>query len=296
VLRDCPAEADLRITVLANGCRDNTADVIRRVAEEHPEVKLVEIVKGDKCNAWNHYVHDLAGEADVHFFMDGDCQVAPGSIRRMCELLTKNPTAQACAGFALSGRSRETLARYVREYHWLFGGLYAVSGQHLARIQDCNVRLPLGLKGNDDIISRVMRTLLPDMDAQDEERVIHDPEEKAGFLFDPIRPYCLDDIRMYFRRMATYRLRWHQLQVLFYVPLSKFPRTMDGINRDILRMLEMTPWYRLGFTDRAVRRNLRKLYPGEVNHYENLFPQPPFSKAAPGELAAVGTAPTRQSA
>ena len=42
---------------MAKGCTDRTEKIIRRYATTRPEVHLVSIALGDKCNAWNVFIH-----------------------------------------------------------------------------------------------------------------------------------------------------------------------------------------------------------------------------------------------
>jgi len=47
------AEPDRRfeVFVMANGCTDRTEEIVRQYGRRRPEVHLVSIVLGDKCNA-----------------------------------------------------------------------------------------------------------------------------------------------------------------------------------------------------------------------------------------------------
>ena len=64
------------IYVMANGCTDRTEEIVRGYAAKHPEVNLVSIALGDKCNAWNVFIHEIAPtccpDREIYFFMDGD--------------------------------------------------------------------------------------------------------------------------------------------------------------------------------------------------------------------------------
>jgi glycosyltransferase involved in cell wall biosynthesis len=60
-------EASFPIYVLANGCTDNTAQVVKSMTLEHPSIQLIVINKPDKANAWNQYTHHIAPESDYLF-------------------------------------------------------------------------------------------------------------------------------------------------------------------------------------------------------------------------------------
>ena len=67
----------VEVVVLANGCQDGTAQVVRGLMAASPHVRVVEIAMADKANAWNTYVHTVATTPTLHVFVDGDVQVAP---------------------------------------------------------------------------------------------------------------------------------------------------------------------------------------------------------------------------
>lgn len=63
-----------RVLVLANGCRDATADVARAAAIGSG-VEVVDIARGGKSRTWNRFVHDLSRkDADVLMFVDADIE------------------------------------------------------------------------------------------------------------------------------------------------------------------------------------------------------------------------------
>jgi len=269
VLADPAADRVRSIHVMVNGCTDDTPAVARRLAERDPRVVVHELPIGDKCNAWNAYVHRVAdgptdppaggdGGGATHVFMDGDVRVGPGAIAGLSQRLAESPDAYACAGLPLTGRNREAMARLVVERRWVFGNLYGVRGSHLARLRDAGFRLPLGLMGNDHVITRAMKTALPDADDADHERVVW--ADGVGYAFDSLSPWRLEDVRLYQRRRVTYALRAEQLALMGTCPLDGLPATMDPINRRVLAKLSSTalpPWD----IRAAVRRKLAGWYP-----------------------------------
>ena len=65
--------AKLEVFVMANGCTDRTEDIVRNYATKRPEVRLVSIRLGDKCNAWNVFIHETVPAQcpgrEIYFFM-----------------------------------------------------------------------------------------------------------------------------------------------------------------------------------------------------------------------------------
>ena len=83
ILESEPAHS-LEIFVMANGCTDRTEELVRAYGKRRPQVHLVSIKLGDKCNAWNVFIHETAakqcGGREVYFFTCGDVRIVPGSL------------------------------------------------------------------------------------------------------------------------------------------------------------------------------------------------------------------------
>ena len=56
-------QVDLEVFVMANGCTDQTEAIVRDYQRGRARVHLVSIALGDKCNAWNAFVHETASQA-----------------------------------------------------------------------------------------------------------------------------------------------------------------------------------------------------------------------------------------
>ncbi|MEM0915419.1 MAG: glycosyltransferase family A protein [Planctomycetota bacterium] len=278
LLADAAAPRVRSIHLMVNGCTDDTPAVARHLAAADSRVVVHELPIGDKCNAWNAYVHQVAPTLDspsahaddaTHVFMDGDVRCGPDAIAGLTQRLADAPDAYACAGLPLSGRNRAAMARLVVERHWVFGNLYAVRGSHLRRLADADFRLPLGLMGNDHLITRAMKTALPDADDIDPRRVVW--ADGVGYTFDSLNPWRIEDVRIYRRRRVTYALRHEQLSIVGTMPLDELPRTMDPINRRVLgrlNALPLPPWDLRS----AVRRKLSAMYPDlSTPHYGQML-------------------------
>ena len=50
--------APFKVYVMANGCTDRTEEIVSTYHKHEQRVHLVSIRLGDKCNAWNVFVHD----------------------------------------------------------------------------------------------------------------------------------------------------------------------------------------------------------------------------------------------
>lgn len=82
------AGLDVRLLVLANGCRDDTAARARAAGAE-----VADLPEGGKSRTWNRFVHDLSRPtAEVLVFADADIELPePDAIRRMVVELAARP-------------------------------------------------------------------------------------------------------------------------------------------------------------------------------------------------------------
>lgn len=111
--------APFEVYVMANGCSAGTEDIVREYGTANGHVHLVSIALGDKCNAWNVFVHETVAQEcpgqEIYFFMDGDVRAVPGSFSAMEKVLRGAPVARAVVAPPASGRSmrhdREELLR-----------------------------------------------------------------------------------------------------------------------------------------------------------------------------------------
>jgi len=205
------------IFVMANGCTDDTEKVVNEYAETHDGVNLVSIAIGDRCNAWNVFLHETAPAhvpgRDVYFFMDGDCRACPGSFSELAKGLAENAGANAAGAPPMCGRDKEKDTRELVDGHCIVANLYALSGRFVQDIQAKGVRLPLGLDAADDgLIGALAKWNLDPRREWDNARVI--PCPKAGFVFDSLSPTNFKEWKQYWRRLVLYGRRHYDNQLL----------------------------------------------------------------------------------
>lgn len=198
--------------VLANACTDATESVVRRYAAEHPGVQLVSIALGDKANAWNVYVHEVAPESDVHFFIDGDVSACPGALTGLNSVLAQHPQANAASALPETGRSVVRTRRAMLEGKEIAGNLYALSGRFVNRIRNANLRMPIGFIGEDSLIGALAKWDLDPNGTWKDDRIV--PCSNAGFAFESVSPLSLADWKLYWRRRIRYSIRGYQIKML----------------------------------------------------------------------------------
>jgi glycosyltransferase involved in cell wall biosynthesis len=254
----------LVVYVMANGCTDRTEAIVTDYARREPRVHLVSIHVGDKCNAWNVFVHDVVpsqcpGQA-IYFFMDGDARVVPGSFSAMVHALEDNRLANAVGAPPASGRSvvhdREELLRD----RGLVANLYALRGSFVERCREAGVRLPLRLEGDDGLIGALVRWDLNPGKRMDAQRIAPCPD--AGFVFESFESWRPAHWRAYWKRMVRYGRRRYEFALLGprlkTGGLAAMPRDIREIYPDAERLpLQFDGVYTL--TNWFARREMRRL-------------------------------------
>ena len=211
------AEPDgaFRIFVMANGCTDNTEEIVQTYALEHPEVVLVSIAMPDKCNAWNVFIHETAKgwpPQPVYYFMDGDARVGRGALSALAQELRMKVDAVAAAAVPGSGRSKEHDRQQMLSEGHLVANLYALRGDFVRQIQELGVRLPLGLEGDDGLIGALAKWNLDPQGEWRDDRIA--VSSKAEFFFDSLSWTNPRDWRTYYKRLLRYARRPYEFELI----------------------------------------------------------------------------------
>ena len=214
--------ADIVYHVLVNGSTDGTAAKARDAACGRANVMVHEIAAGGKSRTWNCFVHDLiAGDEKTVIFMDGDAEIAAGSIDALVQALDRDPRANAAAGMPLNGRLAARYRRQLREEGGLFGDLYGLSGRFLAQVRAQGLRLPDDLIGEDGLVAAWAHTDLQTDAAWDLARVVACAD--AGFVCEPVRFLKPASWTMQYRRMINYSVRFFQNRIVSDIMSSAGP-------------------------------------------------------------------------
>jgi hypothetical protein len=159
----------------------------------------------------------------VHVFVDGDAEVAPGSVAALAAALAADPHANAASGVPLNGRNAAAYRQALIAGHGLFGDLYALRGDFLARMQARGLRLPVDLVGDDSLVGALAKTDLQDESHWDDARVV--PVAEAGFYCEPgaLTPAGL---RLQHRRLVNYSLRHFQNRIVSQLMRERGPEAL----------------------------------------------------------------------
>lgn len=220
------------VYVMANGCTDGTEQIVRDYGRRRPEVHLVSIALGDKCNAWNVFIHETVPQhcpgRDVYVFMDGDATAAPGAFSALARGLEKTPYANAAAGVPLSGRNADRDREAMVREHALVANLYALRGTFVERLREHGVRVPLKLEGDDGMIGAFVKWDLQPTKGTDDRRIVVCAD--AGFHFESFTPLRPADWKVYWKRAVRYGRRNYEFRLLG--PLIE-KRGLAAVPRDV---------------------------------------------------------------
>jgi hypothetical protein len=224
-----------KLYVIANGCTDDTSSAIKKLqlTVSNDKISLIELELGDKCNAWNHYVHHIADGSPVHFFVDADVQFVPGTFGRLSQGLANAEGANAAAGLPFSGRNQQQYLDMVKQGRCLFGNCYALKREFIETIRQKSFYLPIGLGWIDSAITKIVNRDLEDTPNPKEGRIVYDLE--SGYRFDSLSFFSKADRQLYVNRIIRYRLGKHQEKYLEKCSFLSWPRVLDKINASVLK-------------------------------------------------------------
>jgi hypothetical protein len=196
---------------------------------------VVELSVADKCNAWNHYVHELADPSlTCSFFIDADVRFSPKALPKLAAVLQNSEsTVNVVGGMPMSGRNIDYYQKLLRERSCFFGNLYGMHARFLKRVRDNGFRLPVGLSWIDSFLTKAANTDLEFGSDNLPERVTW--LEGTGFTFDSLSPFRKRDILLYKNRIARYELGKLQEVILDQIHPHYWPTDMTEINKAIYR-------------------------------------------------------------
>jgi glycosyltransferase involved in cell wall biosynthesis len=248
------------VYLLANGCTDETVAVAESIKEKlnFSQLIIIEISLGDKCNAWNHYVHSILVDAKCHFFIDADVVFSQRCFPILYEqLCSTQPTPNIIAGYPLSGRNLPFYQMLVEERSCFYGNLYGASQQYIDMVREKKFKLPIGLNWIDSFLTKAANTDIQFLPDNLPGRVVF--QHGVGFKFESLSPFKLDDIKLYKNRIARYELGKIQEVYLDKLDVSEWPESMYEINVDIWKNFDEKA-HELGFIKTLlVKLRLKKL-------------------------------------
>lgn len=260
-LRSLPLDRpDTIFHVLVNGSRDATAVIAMRETAGRENVQVHGLHPGGKARTWNRFVRELEpGDHEAFIFLDGDAEIAPGSLDALVATLAADDHANAAAGIPLNGRRHLAYQQAMRDEGGLFGDLYALSGRFVAQMRRRDIRLPDDLIGDDGLLAALAATNLRDESNWDRRRVLLCME--AGFRCEDVRASQPSTWRMQYRRMINYSVRHFQNRIISDIMRGEGPSTLPRRLADLYP--QWLPRFRprrgvSGWFDRLALRRMRR--------------------------------------
>lgn len=202
-------DSRIAVHVVVNGSSDGTAEIARGFQG----VTVHEYAAGGKARSWNRFVFDTPGiVADCFVFVDGDAEIAAGSVEALVQTLDRNPGANAAAGMPMNGRNADAYRAELTEDHGMFGDLYALRGTFVERMREKKIRLPEDLVGDDGLLCALAKTDLGNEEEWRDDRVA--PCPGAGFFCEPASLLAPKTLATQYRRMVNYSTRHFQNRMI----------------------------------------------------------------------------------
>ena len=218
--------------VIANGCTDKTEEIVSSIAKENKKLSLVSLTLGDKCNAWNTYIHELAPNVDMHFFVDADVAFTKQVFAKMATTLFNTKESIAIAGLPFSGRHKKFYRGLVIDGVCLFGNCYGIRQEFIDLARNNKFKLPIGLGWIDSIITKAINCNITNQYQPIDNRITHNLE--CGYTFESLKLYKRADIKLYISRITRYTAGKLQEQELNKLEFNEYPETLSEINKKIL--------------------------------------------------------------
>ena len=204
---------DVDVYIIANGCSDSTEQIVKGLQAEHNNLHLVSLPIADKASAWNYYIYNVANNAAVHFFVDGDITIEKNALSSIINTINRNPSVNIVGGVPIVGRDKDGWIQRMKVYGRVSGGLYALQNDFIEKIRHHHVKLPIGFVGDDFLVSSLAKNMLDFRGFNSASpRLIID--SSAGFSFQQISYMRMSDYYLYLRRLIRYKIRDYQLLML----------------------------------------------------------------------------------
>lgn len=222
--------------VIANGCKDNTVKIVNELKNTYTKINLVDITLGDKCNAWNIYIHEIAPNCNVHFFTDADVQFTKNVFPMLFDKLITTPQSNAIAGIPVSGRNIDYYKNLVINNSCLFGGCHGLKNEFVELIREKNFKLPVGLSWIDSAITKAVNSDIGDQNSNLPNRITYLLD--SGYTFDSLNPFKISDLKLYWNRLARYKTGRLQENYLKSIDFCQWPDNLEEINSCILNEIK----------------------------------------------------------
>lgn len=214
---------DVAIHVVINGSSDATARIASSIAASADNLVVHEFAQGGKARSWNRFLFDTLGAFHpIHIFVDGDAEIAPGSIDVLASALIAHPDINAVAGVPRNGRRHAAYRAEMIRDHGMFGDLYGLRGAFLDAMRQRQIRLPDDIIGDDSLVGALAKTDLEAEHNWQDARIM--VCEDAGFLCEPTSWLSPRTLKVQRNRMVNYSVRRFQNGMISEIMRSTGPQ------------------------------------------------------------------------
>ncbi len=219
--------------ILVNGSTDNTLKLAEQFSANNSHWQTVNIIVGDKSNAWNVAVHECMNNVGLGFFIDGDCTIENTSLLRMLDVHDDNQDYYAFAAIPKTkGRDFEFITQNTISKEGLSGNFYALSPLFLQQIVKEKFSLPVGLIGDDSVLSWVCKTGISPHYSLSSSSIL--PVHNAYYKYNRLVPNSLRNIKKYLTRLKRYSIRHMQQECIreYLGPernFTKLPKQIEDV-------------------------------------------------------------------
>lgn len=194
----------------------------------------------DKALTWNVFIHSIAPDADVVFFVDGYAGVAPSALTRLADRLRESHVALAASAVPSVGRSASLMREHMLIEPQIHGSLYALRGDTVKALRQAAFRMPIGMYRVDGLLSSVVALgLAPESSQWSYERIAIAPD--ATWSRRPDALTSRRGVRTHLRRLVCQAFgvlesqAFRELLVVMKVPLAGLPSTDRQMVTDWMR-------------------------------------------------------------
>jgi len=163
-ITDNNSDIDFDIIVYANGCTDNTVQIVNDLTSSYPNLSVRDIKEPGKPNAWNTAFHENK-DKEIIVFSDADIEPEEGSIKVLYETLTHSDgTSLASCQYWSQEHSLSLEQKFTGflqipiKQSYLTGHFYAIKSSAYASVftkQNLS-GIPLGVVAEDGFVQRLV--------------------------------------------------------------------------------------------------------------------------------------------
>jgi hypothetical protein len=211
---------------LAKGFSELTDEFI---LSEGCRLRVFSIPFGDKANAWNHHIHELALRSKYFIYIDGYISISRQAIQFIIGPLETNSSFLASSGVPTVGLT----ARSTRKQMYLYGGFHGsfccLTSETVSRLRRALIRIPVGIYRTDSTLGAFLSFGLNPVANEWDPKTRIAAAKNATWQLSPEYRSLVNRIKSYFKRLERQRIGYFEnLAVRFLLleqktPLSEFP-------------------------------------------------------------------------